>query len=192
MNTLNLLLQTYQHADKSGQNWYIEANNFARELSKKYDVSLIKVAAIISALSPSVSWKVNKIDAELLIKAGKRNPTGSRKFSTYGQNVVKAIDILRAKDSEVEAMFRSNTKTQSFFYNIWQPDNAEYVTIDRHMLRIIGHTGNFPHPAKYRELSKLFKDAAKHAGIVPSTFQAILWQDKINRDQVEQFKDVPF
>ena len=51
-----------------GLTWYYEAHLFASLLSQRYNIGITKVAHVISALSPAVSWEKNKQDAQNLIK----------------------------------------------------------------------------------------------------------------------------
>ena len=41
--------------------WYVDAYHFATDLSEKYDISPVKVALLISAISPQQKWEKNKV-----------------------------------------------------------------------------------------------------------------------------------
>src|SRR5687767_1063386 len=96
-----------QNLIHEGQNWYIEAHNFAFILSQTYQINLDKVCAVISALSPAVSWDQNKKDAKALcqlfdLNLHNENVYQYHNFSTYGQNVQKAVNILNSDKSPIE------------------------------------------------------------------------------------------
>ena len=72
---------------QEGQEWYADAHAYAVQLSKRYDhVSLSQAAGIIAALSPQVSWDLNKRLAVELIET--RTAAGA-----LGLGIGRALDI---------------------------------------------------------------------------------------------------
>lgn len=180
------LVKLYIDADKSGINWYVEANLFARKVAEQYNKPLKTVCAVISALSPATNWEQNKADTIGLI-SGKKG----YKCVTYGKNVDKARRILRTN----EALFSPKTgaKTYNFFYNIWQPESPEFVCIDRHAYLIATsdiYTGLTP--KQYNVIADHYKKAASKLGILPSQLQAILWTDYRLKQNISFTNKCPF
>lgn len=146
--------------------WYESAHEIARSLSETYDVQNVeKICGVISALSPSVNWDKNIVDAKNVIQSY-ANGLGldSVTVSTYNQNKVKAFSILNSSLSPL-THFRKDTKTESFYMNMAEPTNPSFVTIDRHALRIaLGRHSlnvNGITVAKYRECTLAYLSAFK-------------------------------
>lgn len=171
------------------KNWYSEANKFSQEISKNIGVSSVKISAVLSALSPSVSWDTNKKDAENMIKVFVNFGTFENcSFSTYTQNALKAWNILN--DIKVESskeIFnkyfnngKSGFKTASFFMNIAEPQNENFVTIDRHQFAICRNLkkssdGKTPSKKVYEILKNAHIETAKELKILPQELQAVTW-----------------
>jgi hypothetical protein len=89
----------------SGRRWYQQAHTAALDLSGKYPVSVVTAAGVISALSPNNSWHRNLLDADALIDCFyEHGPyVASRvKVSTFGNNLQKALTILKLQHPTVE------------------------------------------------------------------------------------------
>jgi len=71
-------------------NWYFEINEYCMHLSEAFDVPLIKVAGILSALSPNNKFEQNCIDLERFLHSG-----GLTSASTYKAQRDKAFIILK-------------------------------------------------------------------------------------------------
>lgn len=178
--------------------WYYDANNFAKAVAKQHQISLIKVCGVISALSPSNEWNNNKIEAQRMIEIYLKDGDFTSeaftitKFRTYGNNVAKAIQILDLDDSNFmlkeqvsDILFgKAGYKTRNFFHNILDPENEYKVTIDRHMLTYLGEK-SVKSGAHYAKMEKRICEAAKQIGLVPSSLQAILWEEQIRRNKVK-------
>jgi hypothetical protein len=154
-----------------GKGWYKNANLFALYLSKKYNVKVIKVSGIISALSPQKSWEINmKITEEFLETDGK--VTGHTKLQSD-----KARNILYNLDSKenIENCL-SGLKTVNFFNNILNPKFQDYVTVDRHHIYLsTRHDIQNCTPKQYNLIKENTIIFAKELNIVPSELQSILW-----------------
>src|SRR5690606_11014067 len=98
--------------------------------------------------------------------------------------VVKAWSILTDMDKETDSFFNAKTgaKTLSFYRNILNPNDTNYVTIDRHMLAVfkgrIGKPSGTARitPKQYRELSAEFSKLAKKHNVTPCQLQAAVWE----------------
>lgn len=185
----NNLIKIYKSVSKQGinkgLNWYSNANSFAGYLSDKYKVDFNKVCAVISALSPACNWSQNKKDAEKMIVCFAYDLNYQEfNFSTYGQNVAKAWNILSyLGPKKLEDKFfslKTGAKTYSFYLNILDPSDASHVTIDRHAIAIFEgrkHSGSKGITSKqYKDIARAYIETAKSLNINPCQFQAILWE----------------
>ena len=193
---------------ETGLTWYSDAYDFAARIGTEYALSVETVAGVVSALSPAVSWVVNKEDARRLIDNWSNIGNPERvKVSTYGQNKDKAIGILESKGSynAVVDFFTADTKTLNFFCNIANPERTNVVTVDRHAIGIALGSTDTSHQQlcitkkRYRDIKEAYTMAAEQLGHrVPCNLQAICWisyreQYVNNRYTLEsEYSDAPF
>lgn len=169
-------------------NWYVSANFFAQSLANKYDVPLSVACGVIASLSPLKSWTENKIIAEGFLHNGK------------GKHTVAFIEKARqikASNGDVEtiALILNGNKTISFFINILEPHQQNFVTIDRHALsialgrNILENEGKGITFNQYQFFANAYNVAGVKAGISPVLMQSITWETwRENKSK----KDVPF
>ena len=177
-----------------GNRWYQTANLEAHRIANLTGnrVSVCQVAAVISALSPAVSWEINLRDAQTVCEAYvKGSDFDSVTVSTYGQNKAKAYRILSGGlfiDS-VRGHFKAGTKTEAFFLNIYSaqmndpsPDLHSIVTIDRHAVGIALGSRDTSHQnlsltaKRYRTIAAAYVAAAEYLGYAnPYQLQAATW-----------------
>lgn len=155
-----------------GLNWYQHAHVFCKEVAHNTGLSVDTVAMVVSALSPAVSWELNKIQAEQMCNAFRDGlPLDSVITSTYENNRLKAWDILHGK----KVITVKSPKTYAFYRNLML--NIDSVTIDRWILRVM-----FNRPIKsltalkYRQCEEIFKQAAIDLDLKPLQLQAITWE----------------
>ena len=90
----------------------------------------------------------------------------------------------------------SGQKTSSFYQNILEPENPNFVTIDRHMIIALGLDWKSITGKRYKEASDKLIKRAKILDILPNQLQAIIWetykdiQDTLFNHKVEQLPDV--
>ena len=179
---VNNLMRFYDLANDSekieGNEWYGDANIFARELSNKYNIPIHAVCGIIAALSPQQSWQLNKVIA-------KRFCSGEREGLHYSPQIPKAIKCLTSSEIEIfNFMSKGQIKTYQFYYNILHPNCKHGATIDRHAILAcierpklglhldfdVSMTVN-----QYRFFESCYILTAEKLGILPHIFQAIVW-----------------
>ena len=185
-NIRKVFLDASNEEIRAGLDWYQEAHEFAKRLAEQYQIPLETVAGVIVAISPNCSWEQNKKDAETLISAYKRNPgrVTRVRISTWSNNRLKAIRILRTNKPEAYLNPRTGPKTHGFYHNI-AFQSVEHVTIDRHAfgvltgIRYSTPSGNGPYyhmtPYKYRTGREAYKQVASEVGLQPYQLQAITW-----------------
>lgn len=162
-----------------GMMWYRNARAFAVELSDVYDLPLRRVVGVIAVLSPSVHWESNKRQAEALCRAhADGGPLEAVVLTTYRKQAHKAIKILADKRDDVVLTLGGRAfKTIAFYNNILRPDNHQFVTVDRHMVKAAGFTDFWVNSAAwcYDVIAEALMSIADHTGLVPNQIQAIIW-----------------
>ena len=179
---------------KEGINWYNDASDFCRKVSDKYGIEFDKVTAIKSALSPACNYETNKKDLIALIEINQGIKRKGYKFSTYGQNVIKAQKIFDGGLLPESAFnVKTGAKTYNFFYNMLLPESSEYVTIDRHAYRIAtGLEYGQITPKQYREIALHYTQSAHKIGILPNQLQAVLWVNFRDQNNIKPEIYCPF
>jgi len=76
------------------QDWYFRVNEYCQTISETYSVPLIKVAGIMSALSPNNTFASNVKSLEAFLRT-----KGNCKVSTYNGQKIKALTILNSPDT---------------------------------------------------------------------------------------------
>jgi hypothetical protein len=170
----NLFNQATDEEIKQGLAWYKEANEFVKTTYQYFNGSYseIKIASVLSALSPRNKWATNKADTIRVLDAVLNNKQPDEiKVSTFHCNKYKAFEIAKG-NTFIDISAR---KTFSFVNNIADL-NPNYVTIDVWHLRAcfnktMGSIGN----VAYGQIEKLTIKKATKYGFKGFEFQAILW-----------------
>jgi hypothetical protein len=153
---------------KEGMEWYFSLNDYCKNLAYIYKVNPIKVAGILSALSPMVSFRTNLAFTEAFLKGD------YKAVKTFNQQKTKAYKILKyAKSTKDVLRILNGNKTKSFFLNIAFPDKSKEVTIDTHINKYFKFKSLTP--KRYALASKHIQDMAKSYNILPHQVQALLW-----------------
>jgi hypothetical protein len=161
------------------KNWYFEINDYCKTLSEVYDIPLIKVAGIMSALSPNNTFRLNCVSLEKFLRH-----KGQCKVTTFDGQKEKALTIYNSDDNinveEVKAILGvkkdSSLKTKAFFDNIYRPNTSQEVTVDLWMIRWAKLEGSLT-AKKYRAIAQKVADMANEIGVLPHMLQAKIWVD---------------
>lgn len=164
----------------AGLEWYDKAKGMVVEWSVKYGFDPLTVAGVVSALSPSVSWDRNVVDAENLLRAVSCGETDARNIvaSTYPAQVEKAVRIAWTQNPEHVG---NGLKTVSFFCNIAGIWDTSAVTVDRHMLgaavgsRTTEHQKIAVTDKRYFAIADAIKALARNRNVLPKQAQAVIW-----------------
>lgn len=157
----------------TGMQWYENANKQAQKLSKEHGYPVAVVSGVISALSPSVQWERNLIDAHNILR------NEESRVSTYPAHKGKALEIMAPWNDEdyIYSILLGNRgrgkKTASFFDNILNYETSTRVTVDRWMYRACGLDANVKY---YDEIQDAVRMIAVSEGILPHQVQAIVWE----------------
>lgn len=166
--------------DNVSQRWYYEVHDYCKGLSEQYNVPLIKVAAMMSVLSPNVSFVQNVKSLEAFLET-----EGDCTVSTYSKQKVKA-DVIYLLDNptedDVKTVIGKGLKTLAFFENIYRPQTSLAVTVDLWQIRwakseriIPKSAGVQPTVKQYRTISERIQYRAKKLGMMPHEYQAMTW-----------------
>lgn len=153
--------------------WYPTAQKYVIDFAEEFGKSEQVVAGIISVLSPQKSWEDNLVlSYEFLDTKGKR-------CRHIGQQADKARKIYKYKGDDLTyiAGIIRGMKTTNFFYNILNPEDENWVTLDVHMCQLM--TGNMDYKVatdvQYAFLKEQFINFSLENMVVASTMQALLW-----------------
>jgi hypothetical protein len=162
-----------EHQLKTGLNWYKDAQLFADQ-SGKYNAW--KLSQIISVLSPQISWTTNLENAAKMwncLQSG-NDVLGLKIFATELQKV--HCQEIYNHDYEIP---KTAIKTYNFARNIYNQNDINYVTIDRHAYKVAVNClkgGSVSLTRKqYTTIADCYKKVARKLGITPCQLQAITW-----------------
>lgn len=175
-----------------GQTWYENNkyhifNNVVLKAPLKDLISLKVYLAVVAILSPANSWNSNQWDANILVlRFFGIDEAKGYKYRTYSTNVAKAELLLKRvylqhwnEQNAIETALNIPTslKTWNFYNNLLDPKNNNFVTIDRHILRIMGFETKSISPQNYNVLKDIFIEywAVRQFNFSVSSLQAILW-----------------
>lgn len=161
------------------KNWYFTVNDYCQTLSDYHSIPLIKVAGIMSALSPNNTFKSNIKSLERFLRT-----SGNCKVTTFGNQKRKAQAILDANNDimehEVKEILGKGLKTRAFFENIYRPNTSQAVTVDLWQIRWAKELGIIPKKGvltnkRYNDVSLAVKEYADKFGLMPHQYQAVTW-----------------
>ena len=170
----------YNNATKNeiiqGKQWYINANNEANKIAKKYNLDVYKVSQVISALSPRNKWSQNIKDADKVCEAFTLGIHPENiKVCTFHGNKFKAFNILASNTT----ITNSSLKTYNFVNNIAYL-SSEHLTIDIWHLRsclnssIKISNANIGKVA-YQQIRDITINIANKLNLTGYELQAIVW-----------------
>jgi len=184
---VNKIIALYNQCDNTtidkGKNWYFKANKTALRIAKKTGYSLEVTSAIIALLSPAVSWPNNKLQAYHLLKAYQHSKKiDGLTLTTYKQQIKKALKLLDNPLLLTADIFGKRPfKTMAFYENIVNPNNPDFVTLDRHIFNALKLDMLSGNKTQYYNIVDAFKVASeKISNIVPCQLQAVLWLNEKN------------
>lgn len=189
---VNNILKVYNNDSfAEDQNWYVRANEYAKNLASINGITVLQASGVIASLSPLKSWDENRRIAREFLNNGSAYHT-----STF---IGKAEDILNGDGTRDSILTTLNgNKTRSFFLNIAYPNDITGVTIDRHALSVaMGKTlpdSNLKGITKnqYSFFESAYVQAADKVGILPHEMQAVVWVKWRKLKEAKKFEDVPF
>ena len=171
----------------NGLHWYQRANDQARAISERYNITVEMSAGVIACLSPGSKWGRNVVDAERMVGAytsGLEIP----QIGVYGQkNVAKALRILAGEDPMVVIPEETSPKVRAFYQCILAPSTSEAVCVDRHAKALLynlaskrkGYASNdklsLVKRSEYEYLAKYYRRVAEVYNVLPHQIQGTSW-----------------
>lgn len=183
---VNSIIRFYTNAtreeQRSGLNWYLEANAYARELAARFNISLQQSAGVIAAFSPQAGWLENKRYAVSFLL----HPHVRLRSQVQIDKAKKILTLISEADIYAALSINGTAwKTKAFFLNILNPDIQTEATIDRHAIAVCiqspSNVNPLPQkhgclkPTQYKFFQTCYIKAANKLGILPQQLQAITW-----------------
>lgn len=149
---------------ESGLTWYESAQSDVSAIACEFGHTVEQVAAAMAHLSPKCPWARNKKMTRELVSTGTTKGMGG--------------PISRAKSALISSTpieDMKGPKTSSFAKNL--VGRYETVTVDIWAYRAACPSGDIERMGtkEYRAIECAYKATAKHYGISPAQFQAIIW-----------------
>jgi hypothetical protein len=188
------LVETASDEDyRDGSLWYLRAHDHALGLSERYGLTVRQASGIIAALSPQIGWEQNLVIADEFTASG---GTASVHVSICTERARAILDDPHADPLDI----LGGPKVRSFYRNIYRPDVAGPVTIDRHAAAILAglptptYLRTFPkfleRTAVYGLAAAAYRTAARDLGILPHEAQAVAWV-RHRRDYAHLYEPIP-
>lgn len=160
------------------KNWYFEVNDYCKTLADYFNVPMIQVAGIMSALSPNNTFSSNIKSLEKFLRT-----KGNCKVTCFNSQKEKAKKILRMRkptEEKIKEVLGKGLKTRSFFENIYRPDTSMSVTVDLWQIRWAKSMGLIPENGtltnkRYNIVQDAVKNFADQLEMMPHQFQALTW-----------------
>lgn len=173
----------------NGRGWYGQALQICLKLAQRYQIDVLKVAGIMSALSPQSSWDIN-VDNTKIFLSGETKDNGTQIHN--GRQLGKCEDILYLDDLTKENVcdvLRGN-KTVNFFLNIIGDLTA--VTVDRHIICMATDSNIKPGLTtnQYNTIKLALISVAHKHNEDPANFQAIAWSNYRDAKYPPKVKEV--
>ena len=169
---------------KQGKRWYKEANQFCIDTAKEYNTDPLKVASVVSALSPRNRWEQNLIDAKKVFQAIQEGKEAEEiKVCTFHKNKFKAFELAKGNIFITE----DSPKTFNFVRNIAHLDPTA-LTVDIWHIRACLKQFKSISTAQigkvaYKQIKDLTIKKANKLGLTGFEYQAVIWlatQNNIN------------
>ena len=148
----------------AGMSWYEDGNLFVRKTAIEYGHTNEQIATAVAHLSPRQSWNRNKTMTTELVSTGTTRGLGAC--------IARATNAL-THDEPLSTL--KGPKTRSFGLNLL--GRYETVTVDIWAYRAAVPSGDIEKMGirEYRAIESAYIATAKHYGISPAQFQAIVW-----------------
>ena len=164
------IINFYEKTDEEHRyDWYQEARLMCEHESSKSGYDVINIIGVLAALSPLKSWDENVRLMRLFLNG---------KFGGhFGMQINKAKKILIDinKPDEISKVL-SGRKTSSFFWNIYDVDKTDVVTVDRHAIKIASNTTlDTVSNKRYSLIEKAYIEAGRLLNVKPQIVQSATW-----------------
>lgn len=174
--------------------WYFKANNFAKHLSQKHNVSEHQAAGVLASLSGGGGeWETNKRNADRFLNFhinGQQQLIHPKNF--HGVEASRLANAASIMLGDHPNKVLGNLKENTFFENIHNPEGSgSQSTQDTHMSTVMrgwkrpwrGRGGGAPElqkPNVYKLYQGITEQVGKSHGLTPIETQPVVW-DEIKR-----------
>lgn len=163
-----------------GKTAYVKYNEVMRLLAEKYHYPIDRVVAVFAALSPSNDYMGN-LKSTINVLKGLRSgkPIEEIIVTTYRHCLYRAIDYATGRIDFVSTV--KGPKIRSFYFNLLDPSDHRYVTVDGHMIAAwrgqqLTMKEAIPKGIKeYRDVEHAVKAMAFNSYLLPNQIQATIW-----------------
>ena len=180
---VSFIFKLYEMATDHERNtdWYLDAYEFTKQLAEKYahyGITQIKVAHLVSAISPQTKWEKNKENTVLALQAYDAYKQGwltreqLPKIHKYGAMSTNGYAVL------FDENYTLGQKTTSFAANIL--GDYSIATIDSLAMSILlgfyEKSGSYKiQSTAYTYAQSLYANAGKQLGVSAAEAQAVTW-----------------
>ena len=150
---------------EAGAAWYPSARGEVRRLAKLAGCTVARMAAVVAVLSPRVTWRLNLMAAETLVR-------GHGLLPGLGKNVERARALLNGADIRTTVR---GPKVHAFYRALLgKPDAA---VVDVWILRAAGVTVRRASPPRrvLERVAAALREGAQQAGVPVAHYQATVW-----------------
>jgi hypothetical protein len=159
---------------EQGLVWYEGARKFCYEMEHVFRVEPIKVATLVSLLSPQKKWEQNLEEVESFLNEYFHHIIPQKAYFASKKTLAECESVL-AEGFEIP---EHRTKTYSFADNI-ADENSVAVTIDRHAIKVANDDLTAQEISitakRYREAAAAYNLVAVEQGLHAYQVQAITW-----------------
>lgn len=175
-NIIGMYADSPQELKAKGACWYQNANISIRDKSIQSGHSKWNLACTLALLSPIISWEQANRGLNLYLKA-KENKKGRPVVAGTNRNRQRAWVALTHPDPR---QILSGNKVTAFAYNLFDPTDHTYVTIDRWAWRVATGKHSVICPKltsrQYQQFAVAYHQAARYfPGVSPLQVQATTW-----------------
>lgn len=177
------LLEMYERADRhdrqEGREAYDRYQVMLADIAAHFDLQFERVVAAFVALAPNSDY-VGNVRSLLTLLHGMAAGISKEGITTatYKHCRDRAHSYLTGETDFLDTA--KGLKTRSFYFNITQPNNPDYVTIDGHMSavwqgKMLTMKEAIVKPREYREIAADMFRLAKLLDRAPCAVQAAIW-----------------
>lgn len=159
-----------EDAMREGKAWYPRAYGICKDMSKRYDITPERAAAIMAVTSPRARWQKN-VEATLAIIEDARKPKHKQR-SSYGILGANAAKGILVANDRYYSRHVTGPKVTNFYLNIL--GHVEPVTVDAIMSKAAGYGSDVNNGLRNR-IEYAVESVADVLSMSPRDTQAAVW-----------------
>lgn len=159
----------FARAFAEGAEWYPSAWRECLRMSRAYDVTPRRVAAMVATLSPRARWQTNLAAADAMLRDAASGRGFGERYGVLPANVAKAT---RVYDSARYSEMVTGPKVSPFYRNII--GDVDIVTVDTIMAKASGLGADVTPRVRVAIVGAVVL-LAREYGLTPRDMQAAVW-----------------